>query len=271
MDASNDYYAVLGVDPQASTSVIKAAFKKLALQYHPDVYRGIDAQERMRGILRAYQVLSDPQARSEYDARRFVGVDGSMRAGPPDGTAPRKSSVSGRTGQGRFAFPDLRETPTTPLLVVLDGLQYQLSSAQAESLKWDGMLRGTTIDGSAGGTCVCQRCHHRWQEGKSTHPATCPACHAGDWAAYLLLRCIHCQAVFTSRELRDPLRGNTLYQPYELFPLCPHCRRSRWCPAENARVQILRAAAARRSLLLWGSVVVVCVVLVLLLVLAVLH
>jgi DnaJ-class molecular chaperone len=45
-----DYYTVLGVDGQASPEAIKTAFKLLALQYHPDVYKGEDAQERMRAL-----------------------------------------------------------------------------------------------------------------------------------------------------------------------------------------------------------------------------
>lgn len=268
MDASNDYYAVLGVDPQASTGAIKAAFKKLAFQYHPDVYSGTDAEERMRGILQAYQTLSDPQARSEYDARRG---DGGGRVGTMSDATTHRGRDAAFAAQGRFAFPDLRETPTTTLTFTLDGLLYHLSSAQAESLKWDGMLRGIAPSADAGSYATCQRCHHRWSVLDNTQPTACPACHARDWAEYLLLRCIHCQAVFTSRELRDPLRGNSLYQPYELFPLCPHCRRSQWCPTENGRVQILRAAAARRSMLLWSSVIVVCVALAAILALAVLH
>ena len=60
MNSFIDYYEVLGVDSHASASTIKAAFKKLALKYHPDVYKGSDAQERMRDLLIAYQTLSDP-------------------------------------------------------------------------------------------------------------------------------------------------------------------------------------------------------------------
>lgn len=271
MDTSNDYYATLGVDSQASTSVIKTAFKKLAFQYHPDVYRGTDAQERMREILQAYQILSDPQARKEYDARRR-GESGGPRVGTVDRAATRQGNGAASKGQqGRFAFPDLRDTPTSTLTLSLEGIGYPLSSAQAESLKWDGILRGIVSTADADTFYHCQRCLHRWSARGNAHPATCPACHAADWAEYLLLRCTHCQAVFASRELRDPLRGNSLYHPYALFPLCPHCRRSQWCPAENTRIQSLRAAAARRSMLLWSSVAAVCVVLVAILALVVLR
>jgi hypothetical protein len=89
----------------------------------------------------------------------------------------------------------------------------------------------------------------------------CPSCKASDWSEYLLLRCTHCRAVFESEEIHDKIIGQgRLYQPYELFPLCPSCRRSQWCPAENARVQSLRAAAARRTAILWLSVLAVAIV-----------
>ena len=67
METFTDYYAVLGVDVHASNDTIKAAFKKLALKFHPDVYKGEDAQERMRLILQAYQTLSDTDERRLYD------------------------------------------------------------------------------------------------------------------------------------------------------------------------------------------------------------
>ena len=270
MDTANDYYAVLGVDAQASASAIKTAFKKLAFQYHPDIYRGTDAQERMREILQAYQTLNDPQARKEYDARRH-GAGASTRVENMGGTTTSRGNSVSSNGQGRFAFPDLRETPTSTVLISLEGITYHLSSAQAESLKWDGMKRGSAPAADFDGFYHCQRCHHRWSARGDAQPATCPACHAGDWADYLLLRCTHCQAVFASKELRDPLRGNSLYHPYELFPLCPNCRRSQWCPAENSRVQGLRTAAARRATLLWSSGVVVCILLAAILALVVLR
>src|SRR5579883_672586 len=70
MDNSTDYYTLLGVTADAAPAAIKAAFKKRALQYHPDIYKGADAQERMRIILQAYHTLSDPVARRQYDSLR---------------------------------------------------------------------------------------------------------------------------------------------------------------------------------------------------------
>jgi curved DNA-binding protein len=63
-----DYYAVLGVDKDASQKEIKSAYRKLARQYHPDVNPDDpEAQEQFKDINEAYQVLSDPEKREKYD------------------------------------------------------------------------------------------------------------------------------------------------------------------------------------------------------------
>ncbi len=61
-----DYYNVLGVDKNASQEEIKRAFRHLARKYHPDV-AGKDSEEKFKEINEAFQILSDPQKRSEYD------------------------------------------------------------------------------------------------------------------------------------------------------------------------------------------------------------
>ena len=62
------YYQVLQVDPAADPEVIEAAFRRLALKYHPDRSTQPDAPARMRQLLEAKSVLSDPAKRSAYDA-----------------------------------------------------------------------------------------------------------------------------------------------------------------------------------------------------------
>ncbi len=63
-----DYYEVLGVPRDADAKTIKAAFRDLALQYHPDRNKAADAEEQFKEIAEAYAVLSNPQKRAEYDA-----------------------------------------------------------------------------------------------------------------------------------------------------------------------------------------------------------
>ncbi len=76
-----DYYEVLGVPRNASNDDLKAAFRKLARQYHPDVNKSPDAEERFKEMNEAYAVLADPEKRSAYDRFGHAGVRG-MGGGP---------------------------------------------------------------------------------------------------------------------------------------------------------------------------------------------
>jgi molecular chaperone DnaJ len=80
--AQRDYYEVLGVDRNASPDELKAAFRKLARQYHPDVNKSADAEERFKEINEAYAVLSDNERRGAYDRYGHAGVNG--MGGVPD-------------------------------------------------------------------------------------------------------------------------------------------------------------------------------------------
>jgi molecular chaperone DnaJ len=75
-EAKRDYYDVLGISRDADQKAIREAFRKLALQYHPDRNKAAGAEEKFKEIAEAYAVLSDPKKRAEYDARGFAGVSG---------------------------------------------------------------------------------------------------------------------------------------------------------------------------------------------------
>jgi len=71
-----DYYEVLNVPKGASREEIKDAYRKLALQYHPDRNKSPDAEEKFKEISEAYAVLSDDEKRMQYDQFGHAGIDG---------------------------------------------------------------------------------------------------------------------------------------------------------------------------------------------------
>jgi molecular chaperone DnaJ len=77
-----DYYEILGVPKNASNDDLKSAFRRLARQYHPDVNKEPDAEERFKEINEAYAVLSDADRRAAYDRFGHAGVQGA--GGMPD-------------------------------------------------------------------------------------------------------------------------------------------------------------------------------------------
>ena len=80
--AKRDYYEVLGVEKTASVEEIKKAYRKKAIQYHPDKNPGDkQAEENFKEAAEAYDVLSDPQKRQRYDQFGHAGVGGASQGG----------------------------------------------------------------------------------------------------------------------------------------------------------------------------------------------
>ena len=75
MAEKRDYYEVLGVKRDASQDEIKDAYRKLAMQFHPDRNKDAGAEERFKEISEAYAVLSDDQKRQQYDTLGHTGFD----------------------------------------------------------------------------------------------------------------------------------------------------------------------------------------------------
>ena len=74
--ANRDYYEVLGISRTDNNEEIRKAFRKKAMEYHPDRNKSADAEDRFKEINEAYQVLSDSKKRSQYDAYGHAGVNG---------------------------------------------------------------------------------------------------------------------------------------------------------------------------------------------------
>ena len=92
--SSRDLYHLLGVDPGASDDTIKKAYRKLARETHPDRVQAPEkeaAEARFKEITAAYETLSDPRSRAEYDALRQV--------------RSARGSASGDAGTGAGCVP----------------------------------------------------------------------------------------------------------------------------------------------------------------------
>lgn len=101
-----DYYALLEVAPTADEATIRAAFRQLARRYHPDV-AGTGNLERMQKLNAAYQTLSDPERRVQYD-RRFQGRRETYQAPPP---IPRTTPTLSATVATRASLQTTQSAP----------------------------------------------------------------------------------------------------------------------------------------------------------------
>ena len=99
-----DHYEALGVAREATPEEIKKAYRKLARELHPDVNPSADASERFKTVTHAYDVLSDPQQRQQYD----MGGSGGFGGGANFGFGDIFETFFGGGGGGQTAGPRSR-------------------------------------------------------------------------------------------------------------------------------------------------------------------
>ncbi|WP_265522070.1 molecular chaperone DnaJ [Oerskovia flava] len=159
----SDYYEVLGVPRDASQDQIKKAYRKLARELHPDV-AGDSAEDRFKDVSRAYEVLSNPDKRQQYD----MGVDPSAPGG----------GAGGGMGGG-FGFQDIFETffgggqaQSGPIPRARRGqdalVRMDIDLAEAAfGAQREMQVDTAVVCGTCGGTC-CR---------PGTSPRTCEVCN----------------------------------------------------------------------------------------------
>lgn len=177
--AKRDYYEVLGVEKTASADEIKKAYRKKAIQYHPDKNPGDkEAEDKFKEAAEAYEVLSDPDKRARYDQFGHAGVGGA--AGGQGGFGGFGGGMSmddifsmfgdifsdggfggfgGRTGgqraQRKYRGSDLRVKVKLNLKEVATGVTKKFKLKKYVE---------------------CSHCHGRGAE-KDSDIETCPTCH----------------------------------------------------------------------------------------------
>lgn len=166
MPDKRDYYEVLGVQKDASQSDLKAAYRKLALKYHPD--RNPDdkkAEERFKEAAEAYEVLRDPQKRQIYDAYGHQGLEGSGFSG--FGGFEDIFSSFGDIFEDFFGFGSRRRSRSR--------------SHRGADLRYDLALEfmeaafGTETTITVEKAEACSACEGKGAE-PGTEPETCPQC-----------------------------------------------------------------------------------------------
>lgn len=165
MATKRDYYDILGVPKGASPEEIKSAFRRLARQYHPDVNKAADAEERFKEINEAYAVLADEQKRAAYDRFGHAGLDG--MGGMPDFTNVDLGDIIEELfgfGFGRRANRQQRNAPRRGA-----DLQYNLT------LTFEEAVFGVEKEVSFTRDEVCARCDGAGAE-PGTSKSTCPTC-----------------------------------------------------------------------------------------------
>ena len=192
--AKRDYYEVLGVDKTADEATIKRAFRQQAKKYHPDLNPGDkDAEEKFKEVNEAYQILSDPQKRQQYDQFGFdgpqAGFGGGAGYGDFGGFGGFEDIFSSFFGGGaRQANPnaprqgdDLRMDVTISFEEAARGCEKEVNVVRDETCENCG---GT---GAKPGTkpTTCSTCHGTGQVtqvrntafGRIQNVTTCPNCH----------------------------------------------------------------------------------------------
>ena len=202
--AKRDYYEVLGVDKSASADEIKKAYRKKAIQYHPDKNPGDkEAEEKFKEAAEAYEVLSNPDKRARYDQFGHAGVDGAAGAGGFGGFGGQGMSMDdifsmfgdifgghggfggfggggGQTRQRKFRGSDLRVKVKLNLKEISTGVEKKFKLKKYVQCSH---CHGTGAEGD-GGVETCPTCHgtgsvtraHQSIFGMMQAQTVCPQC-----------------------------------------------------------------------------------------------
>lgn len=181
MATKRDYYEVLGVEKTASADEIKKAYRKKAIQYHPDKNPGDkDAEDKFKEAAEAYEVLSNPDKRARYDQFGHAGVGGAAGGGyggfggqgmSMDDIFSMFGDIFG--GHGGFGgFGGFGGGGSQPRQRKFRGADLRVKA----KLTLKEIAEGTEKKFKVKKYVTCNHCHGSGAEGNSG-TETCPTCH----------------------------------------------------------------------------------------------
>ena len=195
MNNKRDYYEVLGIDRQATDQTIKSAYRKLAMQYHPDrnPENKQESEERFKEITEAYSVLADSQKRAAYDRFGHAGVS-STGGWSADFSSTIFSDFEDLFGDF-FGFGGFGRGPRQRRRASRGAdLRYDLEISLEEA------ARGLETKIKIPRMETCSECHGSGAK-QGSEPITCPACggrgqirHQQGFFA-ISRTCPHCQGM----------------------------------------------------------------------------
>ncbi len=189
-----DYYEVLGVGRGSSEEEIKKAYRKLALKYHPDRNPGNkEAEEKFKEATEAYEVLRDPQKRSQYDRFGHSGLKGGFQGFDFQGFDLSDALRAFMRDFGSFGFGELFGERTAScrgprkgpdLQVRLKLSLEEIAAGVEKTIKLKRFQRCPTCGGTGGKLRTCPTCHGRGEVrkvsqgifGQFVNVSTCPTC-----------------------------------------------------------------------------------------------
>ena len=184
-----EYYEFLGVSRDCSDQELKTAYRRLAMQYHPDRNPSPEAEDKFKTASEAYQVLSDPQKRAAYDRYGHAGVGGAGSSGFEGFTNADVGDIFGdffgemfnmgggrRNGRGQRGR-DIRYDLSLEFEEAVFGKQVEIQFRRAEICT---DCRGTGAPAGRGPE-TCKQCagrgQVRYQQGFFSIARTCPICN----------------------------------------------------------------------------------------------
>ncbi len=189
--AQTDYYEVLGVSRRDTEEEIRKAFRKKAMEYHPDRNKSPDAEDKFKEVNEAYQVLTDSKKRDQYDRYGHAGVNSGGGFDRPfdgfdvfGGFGDIFDSFFGDTGGRRARGPqrggDLKQAVTLSFEEAAFGVEREVDISRVEichQCSGGGNEPGTSIKtcGTCGGNGQVRRTQ-RSVFGQFAQVASCPTC-----------------------------------------------------------------------------------------------